>query len=209
MILIPLLIVVILLALVGAGGYFAYNNYMYYSTDDAKISGNLVGVSALANGKLTSSLTLGEKVNAGDTLGTIDPGSGTLVKIVSPISGTVISDSAVNGQFVTTGLQLAQLTDLNAITVTAYVDESAINNISVGQTVDVKVDAYSDTTLTGKVQQIVSSTAGSFSLLPTEDNASGNFTKVSQRIPVVITINGDAGKQLLPGMSTTVTIHTH
>jgi multidrug resistance efflux pump len=72
----------------------------------------------------------------------------------------------------------------------------------------VTVDAYSGTTFTGHIQQIVQATAGSFSLLPTQDNASGNFTKVSQRIPVIVTLDGN-GKDLVPGMSAQTTIHLH
>ncbi len=91
----------------------------------------------------------------------------------------------------------------------AYVDEGAINNISNGQSVDITVDSYSGTSLSGHVQQIVQAAAGEFSLLPTEDKASGNFTKVGQRIPVLISLDGTGGKDLVPGMSAEVTIHLH
>jgi multidrug resistance efflux pump len=95
------------------------------------------------------------------------------------------------------------------VTVTAYVDENAINNVSVGQAVDIHIDAYSDTSFTGHIEQIVQATAGQFSLLPNQDPTSGNFTKVGQRIPVVITLDATAGKAILPGMSAEVTIHIH
>jgi multidrug resistance efflux pump len=55
----------------------------------------------------------------------------------------------------------------------------------------------------------VPATAGSFSLLPTQDNASGNFTKVAQRVPVIISVDGNGGKAILSGMSVEVTIHLH
>jgi multidrug resistance efflux pump len=210
MILIPVLIVVVLMALIGGVAYFVYNNYIYYTTDDAQVTGSIVPVSTTAAGKLnTLSVKLGDKVTANETIGTITNPQGTLVKIVSPIDGTIVQTSAVEGQYVSAGLPVAQVTDLNNLSITAYVDESQINNVKQGQDVDIKVDAYSDTNITGHVQQIVNATAGSFSILPTEDNASGNFTKVGQRIPVVISLSGNAGKQIVPGMSTTVTIHIH
>ena len=81
--------------------------------------------------------------------------------------------------------------------------------VKVGQDVDIHTDAYSDTSFTGKVQRIVMATAGQFSLLPTQDNASGNFTKVGQRIPVVISLDGASGKAIIPGLSVSVTIHIH
>src|SRR6266566_1979361 len=134
-----------------------------------------------------------------------------IVNITTTTPGTLnsLSVPAVVGQVVTPGVPLAQETDLSSVTITAYVDEGVLNNISTGQSVDIKVDAYSDTSFTGHVSQIINATASEFSLLPTQDNASGNFTKVGQRIPVIITLDGSAGKTLMPGMSATVTIHLH
>lgn len=219
-ILVPVLIVLALFAIAGGIAYLIYNNYMYYSTDDAQLTGNVIPINAIATGQLTTlNVGLGDSVTIGQTIATITPvpttsvtGVTTRVKpidITSPINGKVIQTSAVSGQTVIPGIALVELADLNSITVTAYVDEGAINNIKVGQDVDITIDAYSGTSFTGKVQQIVPAAASIFSLLPTQDNASGNFTKVGQRIPVVITIDGNGGKTLAPGMSATTTIHIH
>lgn len=219
-ILVPVLIVLALFAIAGGVAYLIYNNYMYYSTDDAQLTGNVIPVSAIASGQLTTlNVALGDSVTIGQTIATITPapttsvtGITTRVKpidITSPINGKVIQTSAVSGQTVSPGLALVELADLNSITVTAYVNEGAINNIKVGQDVDITIDAYSGTSFTGKVQQIVPAAASIFSLLPTQDNASGNFTKVGQRIPVVITLDGTGGKTLAPGMSATTIIHIH
>lgn len=217
MILVPLLIFVALLAIGGGIGYVIYNNYMYYGTDDAQINGSIVNVSAPATGVLsTLSVKVGDTVNAGQPIGTITPisaasttGAPAAVNVTSPISGTVVQVPAVAGQEVTPGLPVVQVTNLSQVNVIAYVDEGAINNISNGQSVDITVDAYSGTSFTGHVQQIVQATAGEFSLLPTQDNASGNFTKVGQRVPVLISLDGTGGKDLVPGMSAEVTIHLH
>src|SRR5207249_4565996 len=117
--------------------------------------------------------------------------------------------SAVENQSVSAGLSVASVMDPNSLTVTAYIDESSISNIKTDQDVDIKVDAYSDTNFTGKVKQIVQATAGSFSLLPTQDNASGNVTKVGQRIPVIITVSGFGAKDVVPGMNAVTIIHIH
>ncbi len=213
MILVPLLVVLILLAVVSGVGYYIYNNYMYYSTDDSQVTGSIVSVSAPTSGALTSlNVKQNDTVTAGQTIATVTPASATgatPVSITSPINGTILATSAVQGQAVAPGLTLLQLTDLSSLTVTAYVDENALNNVKVGQDVDIHVDAYGDTSFTGKVKQIVQATAGSFSLLPVQDNASGNFTKVGQRVPVIISLDGNGGKDILPGMSTEVTIHIH
>lgn len=219
LILVPLLIVVAFLAIGGGIAYVIYNNYMYYNTDDAQVNGTIVNISAPATGVLAQlSVKVGDMVSAGQTIGTVTPataaptsskGVPAVINVTSPISGTVVQVPAVTGQEVTPGLPIVQVTDLSQVNVIAYVNEGAINNISNGQGVDITVDAYSGTSLSGHVQQIVQATAGQFSLLPTQDNASGNFTKVGQRIPVLITLDGTGGKDLVPGMSAEVMIHLH
>ena len=124
-------------------------------------------------------------------------------------SGIIVQVPGAIGQIVGPGVAIAQEVDPSSIKITAYVDESAINTIALGQLVDIHVDAYSRTPLTGHVYQIVGAAASQFSLLPTQDNASGNFTKVSQRIPVNIQFDGTPDVALLPGMSAEVTIHLH
>ncbi len=213
-ILVPVLIVVALLAIVGGVAYWIYNSYMYYGTDDALVSAQIVNVSVPASGQLqTLSVKQGDTVTAGQTVATVATtgaaaSTTTRTDITSPINGTVLQASAVQGQTVTPGLTILQLTDLKSVNITAYVDENAINNVKVGQDVDIKIDAY-NTTYTGHVQQIVQAAASTFSLLPTQDNASGNFTKVSQRIPVIVSMDGNGGNDIVPGMSANVTIHIH
>ncbi len=218
-ILIPVLVFIALLAIAGGAGYWVYNGYTYYSTDDAQVSGQVLNVSAPAAGTLTTlTATVGQQVKAGDVLGTITLPStaasksalaSTSMNITSPTDGTIVQVPAVQGQSVAPGLQLVTLTNLNTLYVTAYIDEGSINNVNVNQTVDIHIDAYSNTSFTGHISQIVQSTAGQFSLLPNQDPSSGNFTKVSQRIPVLITLDSRNGKDVVPGMSTEVTIHLH
>jgi multidrug resistance efflux pump len=217
LVLVPLLIVLAVLAIGGGIAYYVYQNYLYYSTDDAQVNGTIVPVDASVSGRISAlNVRLGDNVKAGQTIATLttpaSPATGTpaqSVKITSPIDGTILQLPVVTNQIVTPGVQLAQLTNLSNLNIIAYVDENALNNVKVGQQVDIHIDAYSDTSYTGHVQQIISATAGSFSLLPTEDNASGNFTKVGQRVPVIISLDSTGGKDIMPGMSAEVTIHIH
>ncbi len=213
LILIPLLIIVAFAAIGGGITYYVYNNYMYYGTDDAQVTGPIINISAPAAGTLSSlSVKLGDTVTSGETIGSVTPATGAAtgaINLTSPINGTILQVPAVQGQGVAPGLTLLTITNLSALTVTANIDENAINNVQVGQAVDIHIDAYSDTSFTGHVQQIIQAAASEFSLLPTQDNASGNFTKVGQRIPVVITLDGTGGKDVVPGMSAEVTIHLH
>ncbi len=213
-ILINILVILAVAAIGGVVAYLVYNNYNFYSTDDAQVTSNIVNITTTTPGTLNSlSVKVGDRVSGGQTIGTINAsdnkGGAISVNLTAPIGGTILQVPAVVGQVVTPGVPLAQETDLSSVTITAYVDEGVLNNISTGQSVDIKVDAYSDTSFTGHVSQIINATASEFSLLPTQDNASGNFTKVGQRIPVIITLDGSAGKTLMPGMSATVTIHLH
>lgn len=205
---VPLLIIVAVIAILGGVGYWVYNGYMFYQTDDAQVTGQIVNISAPAAGQLsTLSIKQGDTVTAGQTIGTVT--GATSNDLTSPINGTVLNVQAIQGQGVTPGLMIAQVTNLNNLTITAYVDETAISNVQKGQDVDVKIDAYSDTTFTGHVQQIVQATAGQFSLLPNQDPTSSNFTRVGQRIPVIVTLDGNGGKDIVPGMSASVSIHLH
>jgi multidrug resistance efflux pump len=215
------LIFIALLAITGGVVYWVYDGYMYYRTDDAQVTGEILNISAPASGTLSAlNVTVGQTVKARQVIGTIAvppttaPGAtvanvATTVSLTSPISGTIVQVPAIQGQAVAAGLQLVSIANLNTLTITAYVDEGSINKVSINQAVDISVDAYSSTNFTGHVEQIVQSTAGEFSLLPNQDPTSGNFTKVGQRIPVIITIDNKEGKDLMPGMSAEVVIHLH
>jgi multidrug resistance efflux pump len=220
MILVPVLIFLALAAIGGGIAYWVYDSYTFYRTDDAQLTSKIINVSAPAAGTLSAlNVKLGDTVTQGQTIGTITgaptvgangvAGNAPSVSITSPLSGTILQVPSVQGQLVSPGVPVVTLTDLNTLTVTAYVDESAISNVSVGQSVDIHVDAFSDTSFTGHVQQIVQATAGQFSLLPNQDPTSSNFTKVGQRVPVIISLDGNGGKNILPGMSVSVTIHIH
>lgn len=214
MIFVPILVMVAILAIAGGIGYWLYNNYNNYSTDDAQVAGKILGVSSPQSGDLTTlSVKIGDKVTAGQVIATVAATSTTGVKsnidITSPIAGTIVQDSAVQGQTVSPGLALVQVADLSNLTVTAYIDEGSIHDVKQNQDVDVHIDAFSGNNYKGHIQNIVSATAGSFSLLPSSDVTSGNFTKVSQRIPVIISLDGTGSDNVVPGMSASVTIHLH
>jgi hypothetical protein len=203
-----IMLAVILIA--GVVGYILYNSYNFYSTDDAQVSGTMVNlVPPTAGTLIVLNVEVGSYVKANQDIGTVKP-SGLLPvqHIFAPRTGLIVQVPAVVGQLVSTATTIAQEVDPSSIKVTANVEESAIKNIMVGQEVDIHVDAY-NTTVTGHVSQIVGATAGQFSLLPSTDNSSGNYTKVSQRIPVYVKLDAPYDGSLAPGMSVEVTIHLH
>jgi membrane fusion protein (multidrug efflux system) len=93
--------------------------------------------------------------------------------------------------------------------VTANLKETQLAKVRVGDDAEFSVDAYPDVTFHGKVESLSPATGARFALLP-PDNATGNFTKVVQRVPVRIAVDGigDAAHPLRPGMSVDVTITT-
>jgi membrane fusion protein (multidrug efflux system) len=129
--------------------------------------------------------------------------------IVAPIDGVVGNRSLRIGQFVQAGTQLMAVVPLAAVYVVANFEEIQLAGIRAGQPVDIVVDTYSGTTIKGHIDSIAPTSGQEFALLP-PDNATGNFTKIVQRIPVKIAIdpNDPLRGELRPGMSVTPTIDT-
>lgn len=126
-------------------------------------------------------------------------------KLYSDISGVVAKRWLLTGDIAAPGQPIFTIYDLKNIWVTAMLKETDINSVAVGDSVEIDVDSYPNKKFTGKIFQIGNNTAAQFSLFP-PSNASGNFTKVTQRIPVKISIeNKNISKNfkygLLPGMS--------
>jgi membrane fusion protein, multidrug efflux system len=98
---------------------------------------------------------------------------------------------------------------LDSVWVTANFKETQIDGMRVGQSAVIEVDAYGGRRFAGKVESIAAATGSRFSLLPPE-NASGNFVKVVQRVPVKIVLDArqDPEHLLRPGMSVTPTVYT-
>jgi membrane fusion protein, multidrug efflux system len=130
-------------------------------------------------------------------------------KIVAPIDGVVGNRSLRVGQFVQAGTQLLAVVPLASTYVVANFEETQLAGIRPGQPVGIDVDTYSGTTVKGRVDSIAPASGQQFALLP-PDNATGNFTKIVQRIPVRIAIeaNDPLRGDLRPGMSVTATIDT-
>ena len=124
--------------------------------------------------------------------------------VKSPING-VIDKTFVNvGEYVTPGQRLLLVHNPAGIWVEANVKETVVSKLSVGQSVNIHVDAYPDEAFIGTVANIGSAATSQFALLPTP-NPSGNFTKITQRMPIRITIE-KPDPRLRPGMMVEVKI---
>ena len=129
--------------------------------------------------------------------------------VKSPVKGIVSRKTAEVGQIVQPGQPLMAIIPLDSVWVTANFKETQLTNIRPGQRATVKVDAYGGREFTGRVESIAAATGARFSMLPPE-NATGNYVKVVQRVPVKIVLDPGQGAEnlLRPGMSVVPTIYT-
>lgn len=126
--------------------------------------------------------------------------------IYSPIDGVVAKRWVLEGDIIQPGQPVYTIFDTKNLWITAEFEETRLGLIVPGNQVEISVDSYPDKKFTGKVYQIGSNTASQFSLIP-PNNASGNFTKVTQRVPVKILFDkGNSNLSLLPGMSVEVRV---
>ena len=130
-------------------------------------------------------------------------------KITAPVDGTVGARSLRVGQFVQAGTQLMAVVPLNAVYVVANFKETQLAHVRDGQPVELRVDSFRGEKLRGHVDSVSPASGLEFALLP-PDNATGNFTKVVQRIPVKIALdpNPALGTLIRPGMSVVATVDT-
>lgn len=218
------------LGLAGAVGlavaaYLVYDGSNYVRTDNATVAGNVVSVYAPTTGRLQSwGIALGQPVRAGQVLGTMRvevaaagpqlAGVGgtqlTFLEIKAPVDGVVVQTTAVVGQqvFPGAGAPLAVTADPSDLWVVANVSEADVHRFRIGAPVDVKVDAVPGVTFSGSVDTITDATQATFSILPAA-NGGGQFTKVSQLIPVKIRLDPTAllNGGLRVGESAEVAIH--
>jgi membrane fusion protein (multidrug efflux system) len=122
-------------------------------------------------------------------------------RIVAPVDGLVAKRSVQVGQYVVPGQQLLAVIPLDDIWVTANFKETQLKNVRPGERVQIFVDAY-DREYSGHVESIAGGTGSIFSLLPPE-NATGNYVKVVQRVPVRLRFDPgqDPDHRLRPGLS--------
>jgi membrane fusion protein (multidrug efflux system) len=130
-------------------------------------------------------------------------------EIKAPIDGMVGDRKAEAGQYVQPGTRLLTLVPMQAIYVIANYKETQLDRMHVGQAVEMTIDAYPGVTVHGHVDSLAPGSGAQFALLPPE-NATGNFTKIVQRVPIKILIdpNDPLHDRLRPGLSVLPTVDT-
>jgi membrane fusion protein (multidrug efflux system) len=133
----------------------------------------------------------------------------TYTVIVSPVDGQVANRTLRVGQYVQAGTQLMSVVPVDASYIVANYKETQLTDVHAGQAVEIEVDMFPGQVFKGRVDSVAPASGQEFAVLP-PDNATGNFTKVVQRIPVKIVLDagGPLSALLRPGMSVTPTIDT-
>ena len=133
----------------------------------------------------------------------------SFTEIRAPVDGVVGNKAVEVGTFVQPGARLAALVPLTSVHVDANFKETQLASLRPGQTVHIEVDAFPDTDIVGTVESVSPASGAVFSLLPPE-NATGNFTKIVQRVPVRVTVDRDVAQKglLRPGLSVVVSVDT-
>jgi membrane fusion protein (multidrug efflux system) len=149
------------------------------------------------------------QVQAADAQVTLARNNVEYTRILSPADGLVSQRQVRRGQFISAGTQVISVVPLPRIWVIANYKETQMTNVRLGDPAHVTVDAFPDLSLAGHVDSWSPGTGSTFALLP-PDNATGNFTKVVQRMPVKIVLDAhpSLGTLVRPGMSVEATIDT-
>lgn len=131
----------------------------------------------------------------------------TLIRAAS--AGRIGDKSVTTGQYVQAGTRLMSIVPLDRLYITANFKETQLALMRPGQPVSIHVDALDGIEIKGRVESVAPGTGAQFSLLPPE-NATGNFTKITQRVPVRVSIEATpaARRLLVPGLSVTATVDT-
>ncbi|MEG1617514.1 MAG: efflux RND transporter periplasmic adaptor subunit [Bacteroidales bacterium] len=213
-----LILIAVLIAALGGGVLWWLDYRKYISTDDANLDSYRVDVAPLESGQLTKLYAYeGDSVREGNALFDLRVpfhtfAKDTIIRVVAPASGIIAKRWALPGDFVSVGQSVFTINKEHKMWVSVYLEETKFSQVHLGQEAKFRVDAYGDLTFYGKIFYIGDNSASEFALIP-PNNASGNYTKITQRIPLKISIDRIEGDELtkqrmklISGMSVTLKI---
>lgn len=212
-----IILIILLVLLVGSGGalgyYYWYQGSHFVKTEDARISADQYKVMPQLTARLDHI-----DVEEGDVLKKNEPiaeqdvsglEASDLSKSVvrAPIDGTVLKVQSKEREIGSPSAAIAIMADMKNLYVSANIEETDINRIKLGARVDITLDAIEGESIQGKIRKIGQASNSVFSAIPAT-NTSGNFNKVTQRIPIEIALNVPDGLTLIPGTNVEIKIYT-
>ncbi|MFT8350758.1 efflux RND transporter periplasmic adaptor subunit [Clostridium saccharoperbutylacetonicum] len=197
-------IIIVFVILAGSIGYYFYSKSInYFTTDNAKVTAKMYPITPVTSGKILEwNVSAGDLVKKDEVLGRQE----VLPYITAPIDGTVVKSDAIKNQTVAATSQLAVVADTANMYIGVNVEETDIMKIKFGQQAEVEIDAYPGKTFKGKVTDIDDTTQTYFSASATSLTTSGTYTKVTQLIPIKITIDNNEKLPMTLGMNAVVSI---
>lgn len=216
-----------LFILVGVGitYYYHYQSVNYVKTEDARIMADTISVTPKITGELLNwNVCEGDNIKKGQRLGRIDlsdisnngnvnilgleeQGSSLANKafIDAPINGRIIKSQVREGQTVVPGQTLATIADTDDLYISANIEEIDISKVKIDQKVKITIDALDNQEFIGTVDEIGQAANSVFSIMSMQ-NSNGNFTKVTQLVPVKIRFPELNSLNVVPGMNVIVKI---
>lgn len=200
---------VLILIVLGAATIIAYFNYQenhFVSTIDARIDCKKVSILPMQSGRLISwSGNEGQDVLQNEKLGTIEAGS-AVSSIIAPMSGRLVQVGVTEGQILSASQTVAVVADMDNVYITANIEETKINKIYEGQGVEIRLDAFPGKIYFGRVTKIGEAATSVFSVM-SSSNSNGNYTKITQLIPIKIEFIENYDDQFKLGMNAEIKIH--
>lgn len=198
---------IIVISIIGISSFFWYESTNFVSTEDARVTGDLIKISPRGTGKLMDiSVAEGDVVIKDQILGRLEIEEENSEKTVfrAPADGVVVKKQANVGEIYSPGQVIGYIVNPKKLYISANIEEKKIGKLREGQLVDITIDEFKGIKFKGKVDFVGLAANSSFSLLPS--SSSGTFTKTVQRIPVKIAID-DQGYKILPGTNAVIKIH--
>ena len=189
--------------------YFAHDRY-YVSTTNAQVDADQIQINAPTSGILDGwAADQGTTFQPGQILGRVTavgggPRGGRVIKAPGP--GLVGLNAVADRTYVRAGQTLAVGYDPQRVYITARVPETGIQGVQVGDTAEVRLDAYPDRVIGGVVEQLQASAAGNFTVYPSTDLDPTNIQKIDQYIAVRVRPSAPPDIRVYPGLNATVTI---
>lgn len=203
------ILIAIVVSLLGIVAYYWYENTYYVETEDARVAADLVTVGPQISGKLLEmNVEEGDKVTKNQILAyqemnNLAESSVEQSIVRAPIDGIVVKKQGNVGELWSTGQTLVTLINPEKLYINANIEETKLEKLKIGETVDITIDQYDSKKFTGKVKTIGEVSNSALSLLP---STSGTFTKVIQRVPIKIELD-EFDTKLRPGTNAVVKIH--
>lgn len=212
-----IILIILLVLLVVSGGalgyYYWYQGSHFVKTDDARISADQYKVMPQLTARLDhidveegDILKKNEPIAEQDVSG-LEASDISKSVVRAPIDGTVLKVQSKEREMGSPSAPIAIMADMKNLYVSANIEETDINRIKLGARVDITLDAIEGESIQGKVRKIGQASNSVFSAIPAT-NTSGNFNKVTQRIPIEIALNVPDGLTLIPGTNVEIKIYT-